>query len=290
MVTSHERSVEIDVPATRAYAALCDVTHYPRFLRGVDAVRRLEDGELEFAACGRTWRAVLTEMIADTSVGWTSRGGPHHSGLLALEQVTADRTRVTLRIDEEAGATGPGDPTADLGGLAEVAGAGPPTPGARRLLSAAALLDRPVTDPLGAPIGEVRDAHIDLDDHVVTSIAVSTGALDVAHLVPVPGLPLDEATRGVSLPHPAEMIRDAPLVEPGVEPDADLLAAAERHFADPDGWAARRAAGHDHRGTPAPVPALQDVIDSGGAAAGAPAPTPEIAEATHRPPDGPPGA
>ena len=229
MVTSHERSVEVAAPVAQVFEAVRDPAGYPRFLRGIAEVRAPGDGSLEFRTDGpeaRWWPAAVTEMVDDVSVGWTSREAPVHTGLITLEPVTADTTRVVLRIDSDPGATPGGDPTADLGRLAEMVGALPDAPVEPRLVSLAAILDVTVTDALGEPVGSVRDAHIDMDGLTITSLAVSAGALDGAHLVPVAPVRLDDALRGVAVPHTADAIRSAPRIEPGTEPTPAQLAEA----------------------------------------------------------------
>ncbi len=166
MVTSHERSVELAAPVAQVFEAVRDPAGYPRFLRGIAEVRAPGDGSLQFRTDGpdaRWWPAAVTEMVDDVSVGWTSREAPVHTGLITLEPVTAETTRVVLRIDSDPGATPGGDPTADLGRLAEMVGALPEAPPEPRLVSLAAILDVTVTDALGEPVGSVRDAHIDVD-------------------------------------------------------------------------------------------------------------------------------
>lgn len=275
MVRSHERSIEVAAPVSHAFAVIRDPETYPAFLRGVAAVRRRDDGALEFTTDGAgSWPAVLTEVVTDVSVGWTSRGGPTHTGLLALERIAADRTRVTLRIDQDI--DGVGDPTADLERLGDLLRGAPAVPGPRAIVSLAALFDHPVTDSIGEPFGVVRDLHLDLDDHVITSVVVGGPGDDAAHLVPIPPITVEEAALGLRIPHPAELVPGAPRVEPGVEPGPDLLEAARRHFADPSEWRERQRAARARRTVPPPIPELGSLV--GEAADGAPAPTPEIAD------------
>lgn len=229
MVTSHERSLEIAAPAAQVFAVVRDPAVFPRFLRGIAGATGLDDGSLEFRTDdphARRWAAAVTEMVDGVSVGWTSREAPVHTGLITLEPLTAEMTRVTLRIDSDPGATPGDDPTADLDRLADLVGALPRAPGEPRLASVAGILDVTVTDALGEPIGSVRDAHIDLDGLTITSLAVNVGALDGAHLVPVAPIAIDEALRGIAVPYSADAVRSAPRIEPGTEPDAAQLAEA----------------------------------------------------------------
>jgi hypothetical protein len=277
MITFHERSTEVAAPAARAFAVIRDPANWPVFLRGVETVRRRDETSLTFTtADGRTWPAVLTEVVTDVSVGWTSRGEPLHTGLLTLERTGRERTRVTLRLDHDLGAGG--DPTADLDRLGALVDDAPRVPGTRSIVSLAAAFDHPVTDSIGEPVGAVRDLHLDLDEHAITSLAVGDAGDGAAYLVPIPPIPVAEAALGMRIPYPAEIVPGAPRVEPGVEPGPELLDAARRHFEDPSEWRGRRAAARARHALPPPIPELQALGDAG-LAPGVPSPTPEIADA-----------
>ncbi len=286
MITSSERAIVVDVPVTDAYAIVSDPAMFPAFLHGVADVRERDDGTVEFvaeAAGGRTgWTGVLTEEIADVSVAWTSRDEVVYSGVITLEAVSADRTRVTLRIDHDISTGIAGDPTADLDGLAAVARARGHRPGARRVTSLVAATQARVTDTLGEPIGDVRDAFVDLDTHMVTAIAVGVGGSDASHLVPIPAMPVESVAWGLSIPYPPDMVREAPAVEPGLEPGDGQMEAARRHFGDAARWIAAREAVRDRQTAPAPTPELQALADADGSRPGVPAPTPEIAAIERR--------
>jgi hypothetical protein len=98
MMTTAEGSAELGLPLEAAYRLITDFASYPVFLAGVDSVRRVGDGRLEWVGSlggrRRSWRATITEPAPDTSVAWTSTGGPSHSGVVALEPLAADRTQL----------------------------------------------------------------------------------------------------------------------------------------------------------------------------------------------------
>lgn len=282
VVVSSEDSVEISAPIAAAYAIVSDFSVFPRFLRGVGAVRELDDGTLEFTTDSpddvRRWPAVVTERSPGVSVAWTSRGAVAHSGVITLEAVSAERTLVTLRIDHDAGTGLPDDTTADLVVLEDIARSLPARPGVARIASLTAVTQSRATDTLGEPLGALLDAYVDLDSNLITAIAVSVGASEAPRLVPIRPTPIDEVVRGVRLPFPAEMIHGAPTVEPGIEPSASQLERAERHFADPASWMTAREALRERQATPPPVPGIAGIFDEAGEHPSVPAPTPEIAE------------
>jgi carbon monoxide dehydrogenase subunit G len=233
MMTTAEGSAELDLPVEAAFRLITDFTTYPVFLEGIDSVRRVDDGHLEWVGSldgrRRSWRATITELAPDTSVAWTSQGGPSHSGVLALEPIAADRTRVTVRLDYEGDGEG-----IDLEGLEALAARRAPwapEPAEPRAASLAAALGAPVGDVLGEPLGTLADVYLDPDTRRVTYVAVRTGPLDAPHLVPVDALDATELWRGVTLPLDAGRLRDAPTVEPGLDPSDDERARARAALA-----------------------------------------------------------
>lgn len=237
MMTTAEGSADLELPIEAAYRLITDFTTYPVFLEGVESVRRVDDGHLEWVGSldgrRRSWRATITELAPDTSVAWTSTGGPSHSGVVALEPLAADRTRVTVRLDYE----GEGEALA-LEGLERLAARRAPwvpEPAEPRAASLAAALGAPVGDVLGEPVGGIADAYVDPDTLRVTHLAVRTAPLEPPHLVPVDPLAVTELWRGATLTIDADRLRAAPTVEPGIDPsDAERAAARAALNPGPD--------------------------------------------------------
>ena len=242
MMTTAEGSAELGLPIEAAYRLITDFTTYPVFLDGIESVRRVDEGHLEWVGSldgrRRSWRARITELARDTSVAWTSTDGPTHSGVVALEPLASDRTRVTVRIDYE----GEGGEALDLGGLERLAARRVPTtavPAGARAASLAAALGAPVGDVLGEPVGSGADAYVDPDTSRVTFLAVRTAPLEPPRLVPVEPVEVTELWRGVTLATDADRLRGAPAVEPGIDPSEEQLAQARAALApeQPEGAA-----------------------------------------------------
>jgi hypothetical protein len=234
MMTTSEGSAELGLPIDAAYRLITDFTTYPVFLDGIESVRRVDDGHLEWVGSldgrRRSWRATITELATDTSVAWTSTDAPSHSGIVALEPLATDRTRVTVRIDYE-GAGGEG---LDLDGLERLAARRAPwtaAPAEPRAASLAAALGAPVGDVLGEPVGTVADAYVDPDTSRVTFLAVRTAPLEPPRLVPVEPVEVTELWRGVTLATDGDRLRGAPTAEPGIDPSLEQLDRARAALA-----------------------------------------------------------
>lgn len=133
---------------------------------------------------------------------------------------------MTVRLDY----AGDGeDPLGDLEALARLAGRraqAVPPPAEGTAASLASALGAPVEGPLGEPVGTVADAFVDPDSHRVTYVAVATGPLEPARLVPVAPVEVEELWRGGVVALDRERLAGAPAVEPGVDPSDDQRARA----------------------------------------------------------------
>jgi len=102
-----EGSVEIGAPATLAYALWSDCENFPNFMRGVVAVRRVDERHLHWRAemWGESleWDAEIVEDIPDTRISWRTISGAAASGTVRFEVLDADRVRVVheLRLPAE---------------------------------------------------------------------------------------------------------------------------------------------------------------------------------------------
>jgi len=104
-MTTIERSVEIDVPASTAYAAWTQFEMFPRFMEGVESVEQRDDRHLHWRAevFGKTeeWTAEITEQIPDKRIAWRSEGGVENSGVVTFHRLSDERSRVMLQMGYE---------------------------------------------------------------------------------------------------------------------------------------------------------------------------------------------
>jgi len=104
-MTTIERSIEIDAPASIAYDVWTQFERFPSFMKGVESVRQVDDRHLHWRAkvAGRVeeWRAEITEQIPDKRIAWASEGGIQNAGVVTFHRLSDERSRVMLQIGYE---------------------------------------------------------------------------------------------------------------------------------------------------------------------------------------------
>lgn len=102
-MASIQQSIEVNVPAQTAYAALSEFSAYPRFMQGVDEIRQTDANHLHWRMSrdGKTmeWDSELIEQTPPHTIAWRNSGAPTASGRILLSPQDADRTRVTLTME-----------------------------------------------------------------------------------------------------------------------------------------------------------------------------------------------
>jgi len=97
-----EESIEVDVPVRTAYNQFTQFEDFPNFMQDVLEVRQLDDTHLQWRAriAGKeeVWQSEITFQIPDKRIAWRSTSGPPNSGAASFESLSANRTRVTLRM------------------------------------------------------------------------------------------------------------------------------------------------------------------------------------------------
>lgn len=100
-----EQSIEVNVSPRTAWDALMRFEQYPRFMQGVEEVRRLDDGRLRWHTrsgnVGVHWDAEITQQVPGQRIAWRNLDGPRNAGSIALEATDGLRTRVTLTLERE---------------------------------------------------------------------------------------------------------------------------------------------------------------------------------------------
>ena len=107
-------SVNVTVPIRTAYDQWTRFEAFPRFMDGVEEIRRLDDTTLRWttriAGVTREFDARITEQLPDERVAWKSLDGPTHAGVVTFHRLDETTTRVTAQLE------------IDPAGLAERAG------------------------------------------------------------------------------------------------------------------------------------------------------------------------
>lgn len=105
MTTHVERSIEVEVPVRMAYDQWSRFEEFPRFMSGVEEVRRVGDGMTHWVAhisgVRREWDAAIVEQVPDAKVAWAATTGATNAGAVFFDAVATDCTRVRLTLDFE---------------------------------------------------------------------------------------------------------------------------------------------------------------------------------------------
>jgi uncharacterized membrane protein len=106
-MTTIERSIELDVPASTAYDAWTQFERFPTFMEDVESVEQIDDRHLRWRARvgGRVeeWSAEITEQIPDKRIAWTSEDGAQNAGVVTFHRLSDERSRVMLQLGYELG-------------------------------------------------------------------------------------------------------------------------------------------------------------------------------------------
>jgi uncharacterized membrane protein len=104
MKTIH-RSIEVKAPLTETYNQWTRFEEFPRFMRGIEEVKRMDARHTHWRAHigGRTeeWDAELTTMIPNSVIAWRSTNGAENHGEIHFEPTDNGGTRVDVRIEYE---------------------------------------------------------------------------------------------------------------------------------------------------------------------------------------------
>jgi len=100
-----EKSIEIDVPVSRAYNQWTQFEDFPQFMEGVEKVEQLDDKRLHWVAevggKRKQWDAEIYEQIPDNRIAWRSTSGAPNAGVVVFQPAGPNRTRVSLRLAYE---------------------------------------------------------------------------------------------------------------------------------------------------------------------------------------------
>ena len=100
-----ERTIEVDVPVTRAYNQWTQFEEFPRFMEGVESVRQIDDATqhwvAEIAGRRKEWDAKITEQVPDQVIAWEGFGEADNRGRVFFEPLGETRTKISVAIDYE---------------------------------------------------------------------------------------------------------------------------------------------------------------------------------------------
>ena len=103
MTTTIEQSIDLDVPVRAAYDQWTRFEEFPRFMKGVEEIRQLDDRHLHWVAeLGGTrheWDAEITEQQPDERVAWRNTDGKDNAGVVTFHKLSDTSSRVMVQID-----------------------------------------------------------------------------------------------------------------------------------------------------------------------------------------------
>jgi uncharacterized protein (TIGR02271 family) len=104
-VETFERSIDLDVPVPRVYQQWTRFEEFPRFMEGVEEVRRLDNKRLHWVAniggTRKEWDAQITEDMPNQRIAWRSEAGEWTAGMVTFQPLAPNRTRMTVRFEYE---------------------------------------------------------------------------------------------------------------------------------------------------------------------------------------------
>ena len=102
-MTTIEQSIDLEVPVRAAYDQWTQFEDFPKFMKGVEEIRQLDDRHLHWVAeLGGTrheWDAEITEQLPDERVAWRNTDGKDNAGVVTFHKLDDGRSRVMVQID-----------------------------------------------------------------------------------------------------------------------------------------------------------------------------------------------
>ena len=104
-MTSHETSIEVNVPVQTAYNQWTQFESFPQFMNGVESITQIDPThthwKIKIGGVSREFDAEITEQTPDQRVAWTSTSGATHAGVVTFHRVGDNQTKVMLQLDTE---------------------------------------------------------------------------------------------------------------------------------------------------------------------------------------------
>jgi uncharacterized membrane protein len=97
-----EKSIDVECPISTVYNQWTQFEEFPRFMKGVNSVKQLDDKRLHWEAeIGgkiKEWDARITDQVPDYLIAWQSEGGEYTSGAVNFTSVNPNCTRISLQL------------------------------------------------------------------------------------------------------------------------------------------------------------------------------------------------
>jgi uncharacterized membrane protein len=104
-MTTIERSIDVNVPASTSYNVWTQFELFPQFMDGVEQVSQRGDRHLHWRANiwgqPEEWDAEITEQIPDKRIAWRSERGAMNAGVVTFHRLSDETSRVMLQMEYE---------------------------------------------------------------------------------------------------------------------------------------------------------------------------------------------
>jgi uncharacterized membrane protein len=105
MLKTIEKSIEINAPVRAVYEQWTHFEDFPRFMKGIEEVRQIDDKHLHWRAHvgGKPleWDAEIVDQVPDQVISWRSTTGKPNAGTVRFDKIDNDHTRVRLTMELE---------------------------------------------------------------------------------------------------------------------------------------------------------------------------------------------
>jgi len=96
------KSIEVDIPLSIAFQEWMRFEALPRFMRGVVAVKQLDDRHLWWRAqvfgLEQVWELEIIDIVPGRVIAWSSYAGPRNRGAIMFEALSPFDTRVSVEM------------------------------------------------------------------------------------------------------------------------------------------------------------------------------------------------
>jgi uncharacterized membrane protein len=98
-----EKSIDVNVPASVAYNQWTQFEEFPRFMEGVEQVRQIGDKHMHWrvnvGGKAKEFETEITEQIPDKRIAWRTRGGTDNAGVVTFHHLNDAATRIMLQME-----------------------------------------------------------------------------------------------------------------------------------------------------------------------------------------------
>jgi uncharacterized membrane protein len=104
-MSTHEESIDVDVPVGTAYNQWTQFESFPQFMEGVERIDQIGDTMTHWVTkiggVEREFNAEITEQHPDERVAWRSVDGPSQAGVITFHRLDDAKTRLMLQLEFE---------------------------------------------------------------------------------------------------------------------------------------------------------------------------------------------